>query len=73
MKKTLFVVIVLFLIAGCQTSKEVIKKEEPQKSLTELQVLACETADEAGTCDTRLMELGIILKEDCCEVIGKCC
>nr|MBI4156958.1 hypothetical protein [Candidatus Woesearchaeota archaeon] len=73
----LFVVPVIFLIVfanGCQLSaleKEIPEKET--KSLSEFQVLACETADEAGTCNTRLNELGIVLKEDCCEVLGKCC
>ena len=42
-------------------------------ALSELQITACTTADEAGTCDTRLPELGIVLKENCCKALGKCC
>jgi len=41
--------------------------------LSELQVVACEVADEAGTCESRLPDLGIILQEDCCQALGKCC
>ena len=68
MKKIIFFLILLLLIAGCKE----IPGEVP-KTLSELQIMACDAADEAGTCDTRLVELGIVLKEDCCEVLGKCC
>ncbi len=43
------------------------------RSLSDIQITACETADKAGTCDTRLAELGIVLKEECCEVLSRCC
>ena len=69
MKKSLILLLLmcLFLI-GCKenTKKEAIK-------LSELQVTACNTANEAGTCDTRLSEVGIVLKEDCCKSLGKGC
>ncbi|MFH1182420.1 MAG: hypothetical protein V1702_05660 [Candidatus Woesearchaeota archaeon] len=45
--------------------------EKPQ--LSELQSEACNSADSAGTCSTRLAELGIVLKEHCCAGLGKCC
>lgn len=71
MKKfMLFILIFLILIAGCQKSYG-SKKET--KSLSDMQVTACNTANEAGTCDTRLPELGIVSKEDCCHALGKCC
>ncbi len=41
--------------------------------LSDFQIAACSAADEAGTCDTRLAELGIVLKEECCGALGKCC
>ena len=41
--------------------------------LSDIQVTACNEAYKAGTCDTRLAELGIVMKEECCEVLGKCC
>lgn len=81
----IILIIVLIIFAnGCQFSKfdlgkigktgnEMPEQKEETKTLSEFQVLACETADEAETCNTRLNELGIVLKEDCCEVLGKCC
>ena len=41
--------------------------------LTELQVLACNVADASNTCGSRLSEVGIVLKEECCSALGKCC
>ena len=43
------------------------------RSLSDIQIEACNMAHEAGTCDTRLEDLGIVIKEECCEVLGKCC
>tara|TARA_Y100000310_G_C20480362_1_gene714381 strand:+ start:750 stop:956 length:207 start_codon:yes stop_codon:yes gene_type:complete len=68
MRKAIILLILLLVIVGC---KEI--PEEVPKTLSELQVDACNAADEAGTCSTRLAELGIVLKEDCCEVLEKCC
>ena len=68
MKKLILLLILLLFVVSC---KEFPEKELP--TLSELQVEACNAADEAGTCDTRLAELGIVLKEDCCQVLGKCC
>jgi len=68
MKKQLLLLILLLFIVSCGQ----ISKEEP-KTLSELQVDACNAAHDAGTCDTRLVELGIVLKEDCCQILGKCC
>ena len=47
--------------------------EEETSELSELQVVACEVADEAGTCNSRLPGLGIVLQEECCQALGKCC
>ena len=41
--------------------------------LSDIQITACNEADKAGTCDSRLAELGIVMKEECCEVLNKCC
>ena len=68
MKKRVLILILLLLIVGCKE----IPKEEP-KTLSELQVEACNMADEAGSCDTRLPEVGIVLVEECCQILGKCC
>jgi len=43
------------------------------KQLTEFQAEACNAAHEAGTCDTRLKQLGIVSKDDCCSSLSKCC
>ena len=67
-KRMLLLLIVLLLLIIC---KEIPKKET--KTLSELQVTACNKADESKTCDTRLNEVGIVLKEDCCKILGKCC
>ena len=69
-KIILFILIFVVLIAGCQ--KNPSPKAET-KTLSDMQITACNTANEAGTCDTRLPELGIVLKEDCCKSLGKCC
>ena len=69
MRRLLLIIIIGLFLIGC---KESPKKEAPEE-LSELQATACNTANEAGTCDTRLNELGIISKEDCCEILGKCC
>lgn len=73
MKKIVLAVLLLFavVLSACQVSKPEIKKET--KTLSDMQVTACNTANDAGTCDTRLAELGIVLKEDCCQALGKCC
>ncbi|MBI2124626.1 hypothetical protein HYT92_02430 [Candidatus Pacearchaeota archaeon] len=77
MKKfALILLILIIFIYGCQEtvspSAETKTSNEPKK-LDDIQATACNTADEAGTCGTRLAEIGIVLKEDCCEVLGKCC
>lgn len=71
----LFLFIFIIFIYGCQKISEPKSAySAPQKkSLSEMQITACNTADEAKTCDTRLAELGIVLKEDCCQNLGKCC
>lgn len=66
-KLILFLVIIIFLV-GCNGAQK--KKQE---ILSELQITACKKAHEAGTCDTRLIEVGIVKKEDCCNALGKCC
>ena len=42
--------------------------------LSDLQVTACNAADRAQTCLTRLPKLiGLVTKEDCCKYLKKCC
>lgn len=80
--KKLAVILLIFAIFsyGCKqatnlssSDKQVSDADTQEKSLSDIQVTACSTAHDAGTCETRLAELGIVLKEDCCEALGKCC
>ena len=69
------IVLVLFLVAifttilifGCSG------QQQTKSKLSDMQIEACNSADAAKTCDTRLAEVGIVLKEDCCRELGKCC
>lgn len=66
----IFLVIAVFttiLIIGCSG------QQKTKTTLSELQIEACNSAHAAKTCDTRLAEVGIVLKEDCCRELGKCC
>ena len=41
--------------------------------MAEIESTACSAAHDAGTCDTKLVELGIITRAKCCEIYNKCC
>ena len=74
MEKIFLISVSIFLIiliaVGCQNIEQ---NKSTKPALSELQVEACNSADAAKTCDTRLTEVGIVLKEDCCRELGKCC
>ncbi len=40
-----------------------------EQALSELQVTACDGAERGHTCDTKLDDLGIVTKEQCCNVV----
>jgi len=63
--------VVLILLTLCTIISCMPTEEKSQ--LSELQVTACNTANQAGTCDTKLAELGLVTKEQCCQSVGKCC
>jgi len=67
----LFLIVLLFLI-GCETQKPAETEAEPI-DLDELQTTVCEEADKAGTCQTRLIDIGIVMPDECCEALEKCC
>ena len=67
---SLIFLLVIVIVVGCKGQES---KSSSKTSLSELQIDACNSADAAKTCDTRLPEVGIVLKEDCCKVLGKCC
>lgn len=68
MKKEVLICIFFLFIIGCSNNNVL-----QENKLSEFQVTACDSADIAGTCDTRLEELGVVTKEECCESLGKCC
>jgi len=72
-KFALILLIFVIFVYGCQNTSQATDTKKESKTLSDIQITACNTAHEAGTCETRLAELGIVLKEDCCEVLGKCC
>jgi hypothetical protein len=73
-KKKILISLSIFLLiliaVGCKTTEQ---NKSTKTTLSELQISACNSADAAKTCDTRLAEVGIVLKEDCCKELGKCC
>ena len=60
------VIAIFFLISN-------YKNQDNTELLNDLQTQACNSADQAGTCESRLPEVGIVLTEECCEALGKCC
>lgn len=45
----------------------------PAEALSDIQVDACNAADEAGTCYTKLRELNMVTPQECCRHLKKCC
>ncbi len=41
--------------------------------LNNLQIEACTSADQGGTCQTKLKDFGMVALEDCCKYLNKCC
>ena len=62
---TIILLVVSALLVGCAQTED--------ENLSELQITACNTADDAGTCDTKLAELEIVTTDQCCKNLGKCC
>ena len=74
MKKIVLICLLIFsivvIVIGCQNIEQ---NKSARTTLSELQTEACNSAHNANTCDTRLAEVGIVIKEDCCKELGKCC
>ncbi len=69
MKKYIIgIFLVLIIVSGC---KYIFR--EPEPVLNELQSAACQEAAKAGTCQTRLIEVGVVLPEECCKILSRCC
>lgn len=69
-KELLYFTILIFVLLSLATF---LPYTPPSVQLSELQIMACNTADQHGTCDSRLAEVGIVLSEECCQALGKCC
>ena len=57
----------------------VLSEEEPVvfkpvgPKLSDLQETACLAAEKGNTCNTRLSDLGLVTKDECCASLGVCC
>ena len=68
--KVMFLLTFLVLLTSCALLSP---SDAPQSTLSNMQITACNAANQAGTCNSRLPEVGIVLQEECCEQLGKCC
>ena len=59
----------MIFVSACIDSYEA----QDDSVLSEFQMTACDSADKGGTCDTKLEALGLVTKEECCNILGKCC
>ena len=79
--KKLYLMLLLVFVIGCkarnveevQTTTNTSNATDNINVEMELQTEACNAAYNAGTCDTRLVEIGIITPEECCRRLGRCC
>lgn len=67
------VLLTLILIVACVQEKNEGIEPVTGQHVKELEETACNAADEAGTCSTRLANLGFVTEEQCCTKYGKCC
>jgi hypothetical protein len=68
----------IILFSGCSKNETEKNGSGSMQDVTganiaELEKTACNSADSANTCSTRLAELGFITKEECCDRFSKCC
>ena len=74
MVRTQKVYFTLFILVGIVVIVLILFTQVMQRSqLSELQMVACNAAHEGNTCDTKLVGLGFVTKEQCCQSLGKCC
>jgi len=80
MKRITLILIFFLLLIGCSINQPAEEDNQDEdmnevtgKHVLELEKTACNSADNAGTCSTRLANLGFITKEECCEKYQKCC
>ena len=68
-RQILFLIVLTIILLSCAAPKTT----NADTAVSEIKALACNKADQAGTCFTKLPQLGIITPEECCEQMGKCC
>jgi hypothetical protein len=78
MRYAIIVLICALMLCACTKEKEVKDTDQGMDQVTgkytaELQKTACDSADAAKTCDSKLASLGFITKEECCAKFQKCC
>jgi len=64
MRRVLAIILLLLFLLGCSAQK---------KELSEMQKEACISADNGNSCGEKLLDIGIVKKEDCCSILKKCC
>jgi len=72
----IFMILLLLMLVACQDEQAPEKEgmtEVTGKYAVELQKTACTAAHDAGTCATKLPNLGFITQEECCDKFEKCC
>jgi hypothetical protein len=80
MKKTAIFLFVLLLLFSLCVEKDATSEKTVQSAntfssipLSDMQIEACKSANDGGTCRTKLPEIEIVLTEDCCKYLNKCC
>ena len=58
------------IVVEQEEESEVIKRVV---KLSELQETACYAAETGNTCNTRLVDLGLVTTDECCAALGTCC
>ena len=73
------ILLVLFAMLAVIPKKPEQQTQSPiytaieKKDVNELYLTACTSAEKGGTCKTKLVDLGLIMPEDCCKKFSKCC
>lgn len=66
----LWVVVAVFVIAAFFL---IYSYTQTPKELSEIQTIACYSAEQGNTCFTKLLDLDIVTPENCCKMLNYCC
>lgn len=67
------IILISLIYAASKPVEEKDLTEDNELILSETQIIACNSADMGGTCESKLAELNIVSINDCCKYLGKCC